>query len=107
MISVEEALGEYTDKIINKQDCSLETYRTKMDKKEYKEFVELAGFISLINDSNEQKKNMESFQKLNDYKMQLYDNVNETSNFRTEDGDASHEAQDNLDKIFEEEFKDE
>ncbi len=107
MISVEEALGEYTDKITNGQNCSVETYRSEMNEQDYKEFIELAEFVSLVNDANIQKQNQSLFEKLNDYKMQLYENAKEAANFRTEDGDASQEAQDNLDKIFEEEFKDE
>ncbi len=106
MKNVEEAISEYTDSITGNIPLPIESFAHEMSSDDFVEFTHLAHLIDLLFQNNQQERDRALFRELNQYKNNIYHQP-KTVNFRTEKGDASQEAIDNLQKLFDEEFSDE
>ena len=106
MKNVEKAISEYTDSLISNIPLPIESFAREMSHDDFVEFTHLAHFVDVLFQNNQQGKDKELFRELNQYKNKIY-NQPKAANFRTEKGDSSQEAIDNLQKLFDEEFPDE
>ena len=106
MISVDKALSIYTDNIIKDKNYNANEFRDQMTQDDFSEFIELAQFADLVMKDDDTKRYEGIFKQLNDHKHAIYD-VPTAANFRTIDGRASMEAEKNVERIFDEEFKNE
>lgn len=106
MISVEKALSIYTDHITNGLSFDVNDFHDKMIEEDYEEFLGLTEFTDLVLDTKDISRYQTIFEELNALKESVYD-MPSVANFRTDKGSPTDEAQKTIDKIFDEEFKDE
>ncbi len=107
MLSIDKALSLYTDALSRGENPSVESFKNQLSVDDYLEFCDLASFGDLLISNEEAKQTQRIFDQLNQYKVQIYDNTPAVANFRSVSGNASEEAKENIDRIFDEEFKDE
>lgn len=103
MKNVEQALSEYTDLLTKNEKCSIKVYESQMTKEEFTEFNDLTQFADLVVSSQRQTKDLNLFKDLNKHKETIYD-LPAVANFRAESGKVTREAEDTLEKLFNEEF---
>ncbi len=107
MLNIDKALSLYTDCILKGEDCKLEDFKNDMSSEDYAEFCELASFTEILKDAQDYNLFEMRFEELHRYKESIYD-IPAAADFRTEEGGKStKKAQENLDKLFDEEFPDE
>lgn len=108
MLSIEKALGIYTDKLNANEKIDLNFFKKQLSEADYAEFLELIEFVKLnksVKTTNDFKK---KFTKLDEYKDKYYSNdLTQAAGFRGNRDACDREAVDKLDEIFEEEFGDE
>ena len=106
MKSIDKAIREYTDSIMNNTPLLIESFSHEMSYDDFLQFADLARLIDLLFSANQQEKDKTLFMELNNFKISIY-NQSKTVNFRTEKGDAPQKAIDDLQRLFDEEFPDE
>jgi len=107
LLNVDKALSLFTDSILKGEDVKVEDFKENMSNEDYTEFCELASFTELLRDSQDFNNHETKFEDLHKLKESIYD-IPKVANFRTDEGgQPTKEAQDNIDKLFEEEFTDE
>lgn len=108
MLSIEKALGIYTDKLNVNEKIDLNYFKQQLSKADYDEFIELIEFVKLGKSVKATSDFDKKFAEFNKYKNEHYSNkLPQASGFRSEKGADDKEAMDKLDKIFKEEFGDE
>lgn len=107
MLSLDKALWIYQEKL-NKGECiDLNYFKQELNEKDYSEFLDLIKYVKIskslqISDDFEKR-----FKKLIKLRNEKYPkDLKEASGFRTENGECDEEAKEILDKLFEDEFKD-
>jgi Zn-dependent oligopeptidase len=104
MISIEYALDKYTDLINEKQSIDFEYFKSELLPNDYIEFMDEIKYINIIKSNSVTKSFKQLFEKIDEYKNELYqlDNV---VNFRSKV--TNDDTIKKIEEIFEEEFKDE
>jgi hypothetical protein len=110
MITIEKALTIYTDIINNGEEVNLNYFKNNLSKNDYNEFSNSIKSINLCKSLVVTKKFNKIFEKINNYKEELYPSSS-ISNFRSNNSSnvnkECNELEDKINKIFEEEFEDE
>lgn len=104
MITIEQALSQYTD-MVNSNSVDMKFFNTNLNEKDKKEFHELAESIDLLSSYQSFIKFNQLFEKLDVYKNDIYNNLENVANFRG--NSIKEETKSKLDEIFNEAFKDE
>ncbi len=108
MLSIEKALGIYTDKLNANEKIDLNYFKQQLSKADYDEFIELIEFVKLGKSMKTTNDFDKKFAELDKHKDKYYSNeLPKALGFRAEKGTNDKEAMDKLDKIFKEEFGDE
>lgn len=107
MISLDQALNIYTDRIHDGKDIDLNYFYENLAQDDIKEFKELSEIINLTLSIEYTKDFNDIFDEINSYKEQLY--LPSVANFRkdTKDFNEDKDAQKTIDEIFDKEFNDE
>lgn len=108
MLSIDKALGIYSDRLADGEMVEIIEMSKAVDSDEREEFIELAEFVKMTLSLKATEDFNEAFENLNNYKEGYYKcwNVAESAaNFRSEKGKTV--ASDIVDKIFDEVFGDE
>ncbi|AFV03489.1 MULTISPECIES: hypothetical protein [unclassified Dehalobacter] len=108
MISLDEALVIYTDKITSGQDIDYNYFYENLAQDDIEEFKELSKIINMTISVPYTQEFDAVFKKINDYKEQLY-SLPQAADFRKDrkDSDGNDDAQRIIDELFNEEFSDE
>ena len=104
MISIEYALDKYTDSINEKQSIDFEYFKSEMLPNDYIEFMDEIKYINTIKSNSVTKSFKQLFEKIDEYKNELYQ-VDNVVNFRSKV--TNDDTIKKIEEIFEEEFKDE
>ncbi len=104
MISIEYALDKYTDLINEKQSIDFEYFKSEMLPNDYIEFMDEIKYINIIKSNSVTKSFKQLFEKIDEYKNELYQ-VDNVVNFRSKV--TNDDTIKKIEEIFEEEFKDE
>lgn len=104
MISIEYALDKYTDLINEKQSIDFEYFKSELLPNDYIEFMDEIKYINIIKSNSVTKSFKQLFEKIDEYKNELYQ-VDNVVNFRSKV--TSDDTIKKIEEIFEEEFKDE
>ena len=104
MISIEYALDKYTDSINEKQSIDFEYFKSEMLPNDYIEFMDEIKYINIIKSNSVTKSFKQLFEKIDEYKNELYQ-VDNVVNFRSKV--TNDDTIKKIEEIFEEEFKDE
>lgn len=104
MISIEYALDKYTDLINKKQSIDFEYFKSELLPNDYIEFMDEIKYINIIKSNSVTKSFKQLFEKIDEYKNELYQ-VDNVVNFRSKV--TSDDTIKKIEEIFEEEFKDE
>lgn len=104
MISIEYALDKYTDLINEKQSIDFEYFKSELLPNDYIEFMDEIKYINIIKSNSVTKSFKQLFEKIDEYKNELYQ-VDNVVNFRSKV--TNDDTIKKIEKIFEEEFKDE
>lgn len=107
MISLDQALGIYTDKINAGEEICVNYFIQNLSQEDIKDFEELSEIIKLTMSISYSKKFQDVFDELDSYKEQFY-SLPSTVNFRkdSKDRDKDNAAKKTIDKLFDEEFGD-
>ncbi len=107
MLTVEKALGIYTDKLNSNEKIDLTFFEKKLTEEDYKEFLELIEFVKLAKSTQTNNSFDKMFSKIDKFKNECYEEqLPNASGFRKNKGADAKEAMDNLEKLFKEEFGD-
>ncbi len=104
MITIDQALSKYTD-MLNSNSVNIQFLNRNLDKKDKKEFYELANIIDLLDSYQTSIKFDQLFEKLDMYKNDIYNNLDNVANFRG--SNIKEETKIRLNQIFDEAFEDE
>lgn len=104
MISIEYALDKYTDLINEKQSIDFEYFKSELLPNDYIEFMDEIKYINIIKSNSVTKSFKQLFEKIDEYKNELYQ-VDNVVNFRRKV--TNDDTIKKIEEIFEEEFKDE
>lgn len=104
MISIEYALDKYTDLINEKQSIDFEYFKSELLPNDYIEFMDEIKYINIIKSKSVTKSFKQLFEKIDEYKNELYQ-VDNVVNFRSKV--TNDDTIKKIEEIFEEEFKDE
>lgn len=104
MFTIEQALSKYTD-MINKNSLNINFLMNNLYEKDKKEFKELTKTINLLDSYQNSIKFDQLFEKLDTYKNDIYGDLDNVANFRG--NNIKETTRINLDKIFNEAFKNE
>lgn len=104
MITIEQALSQYTD-MINSNSINIKFLNSNLNEKDKKEFHELAKSINLLDSYQKSIKFDQLFEKLDMYKNDIYNTLDNVANFRG--NSIKEETKCRLDQIFNEVFEDE
>jgi hypothetical protein len=104
MISIEYALDKYTDLINEKQSIDFEYFKSELLPNDYIEFMDEIKYINIIKSNSVTKSFKQLFEKIDEYKNELYQ-VDNVVNFRSKV--TNDDTIKKIEEIFEEEFKDE
>ena len=104
MISIEYALDKYTDLINEKQSIDFEYFKSELLPNDYIEFMDEIKYINIIKSNTVTKSFKQLFEKIDEYKNELYQ-VDNVVNFRSKV--TNDDTIKKIEEIFEEEFKDE
>lgn len=104
MITIDQALSQYTD-MLNSNSVNMQFLDSNLDKKDKKEFYELVKIISLLDSYQKSIKFDQFFEKLDMYKNEIYNTLDNVANFRG--NSIKEETKNRLDQIFDEAFEDE
>lgn len=104
MISIEYALDKYTDLINEKQSIDFEYFKRELLPNDYIEFMDEIKYINIIKSNSVTKSFKQLFEKIDEYKNELYQ-VDNVVNFRSKV--TNDDTIKKIEEIFEEEFKDE
>lgn len=104
MISIEYALDKYTDLINKKQSIDFEYFKSELLPNDYIEFMDEIKYINIIKSNSVTKSFKQLFEKIDEYKNELYQ-VDNVVNFRSKV--TNDDTIKKIEEIFEEEFKDE
>lgn len=104
MISIEYALDRYTDLINEKQSIDFEYFKSELLPNDYIEFMDEIKYINIIKSNSVTKSFKQLFEKIDEYKNELYQ-VDNVVNFRSKV--TNDDTIKKIEEIFEEEFKDE
>ena len=104
MISIEYALDKYTDLINDKQSIDFEYFKSELLPNDYIEFMDEIKYINIIKSNSVTKSFKQLFEKIDEYKNELYQ-VDNVVNFRSKV--TNDDTIKKIEEIFEEEFKDE
>ena len=104
MISIEYALDKYTDLINEKQSIDFEYFKSELLPNDYIEFMDEIKYINIIKSNSVTKSFKQLFEKIDEYKNELYE-VDNVVNFRSKV--TNDDTIKKIEEIFEEEFKDE
>lgn len=104
MISIEYALDKYTDLINEKQSIDFEYFKSELLPNDYIEFMDEIKYINIIRSNSVTKSFKQLFEKIDEYKNELYQ-VDNVVNFRSKV--TNDDTIKKIEEIFEEEFKDE
>ncbi len=108
MLSVEKALGIYTDKLNTDEKIDLRYFEENLSDIDYKEFLELIKFVKLGKSIKVTDEFDKKFKELDKYKEEYYSkNPPQAAGFRGDEDSCDKEAQDKLDDIFKKEFDNE
>ncbi len=110
MLSVEKALGIYTDMLNANEKIDLNYFKKQLSEANYAEFLELIEFVKLGKSVKTTSDFDKKFDELDKFKEKHY--LNESSQpyaigFRGEKDACDKEAMNKVDEIFKEEFGDE
>jgi len=100
MISIEKALGIYTEKINNNEKIDLKYFESELKESDYIEFLELIKYVKLAKAGIRLKEDKELFEKFDKYKNEYY------AIRKNDDKVNDKEAMESLNRIFEEVFRD-
>jgi hypothetical protein len=89
MITVDRALGIYTDKVNAGDDIDMGYFKRNLSKEDYKEFRELIPFINLLKSAKITRKFEEIFDKVDKYKETVYPSSNKNKPHSFEWGSLS------------------
>ena len=104
MISIDYALDKYTDLINEKQSIDFEYFKSELLPNDYIEFMDEIKYINIIKSNSVTKSFKQLFEKIDEYKNELYQ-VDNVVNFRSKV--TNDDTIKKIEEIFEEEFKDE
>lgn len=104
MISIEYALDKYTDLINEKQSIDFEYFKSELLPNDYIEFMDEIKYINIIKSNSVTKSFKQLFEKIDEYKNELYQ-VDNVVNFRSKV--TNDDTIKKIEEIFKEEFKDE
>ena len=104
MISIEYALDKYTYLINEKQSIDFEYFKSELLPNDYIEFMDEIKYINIIKSNSVTKSFKQLFEKIDEYKNELYQ-VDNVVNFRSKV--TNDDTIKKIEEIFEEEFKDE
>lgn len=104
MISIEYALDKYTDLINEKQSIDFEYFKSELLPNDYIEFMDEIKYINIIKSNSVTKSFKQLFEKIDEYKNELYQ-VDNVVNFRSKV--TNDDTIKKIEEIFEEKFKDE
>lgn len=104
MISIQYALDKYTDLINEKQSIDFEYFKSELLPNDYIEFMDEIKYINIIKSNSVTKSFKQLFEKIDEYKNELYQ-VDNVVNFRSKV--TNDDTIKKIEEIFEEEFKDE
>ena len=108
MLSIEKALWIYQEKLNADEIIDLNYFKQELNETDYTEFLDLIKYVKLSKSIQKSEDFENRFKKLIKYKNEKHPKeYKKASGFRTKKGICDKEAQDKLDKIFEDEFKDE
>jgi hypothetical protein len=108
MLSIEKALGIYTDMLNANEKIDLNYFKKQLSHADYTEFLELIEFVKLGKSVKATSDFDKKFDELDKYKDKHYSNeLPRVSGFRGEKDACDKDAIDKLDEIFKEEFGDE
>lgn len=107
MISLDQALNIYTDRIHDGKDIDFNYFYENLTQDDIKEFKELSEIINMTLSIEYTKDFNDIFDEINSYKEQLY--LPSVANFRkdSKDFDDDEDAQKAIDEMFDKEFSDE
>lgn len=105
MISLDQALDIYTDKINAGEEIDINYFIQNLSQENIKDFEELSEIIKLNLSISYTKKFQDVFDELDSYKEQFY-SLSFAVNFRKDSKnlDKDDAAQRTIDKLFDEEF---
>jgi hypothetical protein len=103
MISLEKALGDYTDLLNEKKEINLEDFKDELSTEDYKEFIELIEIIQFGKSLKITKEFDEMFSELNEYKENIYNNE-QALNFRKSSNIKDDDIEEKINKILDKEF---
>lgn len=106
MLSIEKALGIYTDKLNAGEKIDLNYFKNNLSKEDYKEFLDLIEFVKLAKAPKKTETFKNMFSVIDKKKNEYYgDGKEQASGFRKCSKDKkSKDVEDKLEKIFDEEF---
>ena len=108
MLSIEKALGIYTDRLNANEKIDLNFFKKQLSEADYAEFLELIEFVKLSKSVKVTNDFEKKFAELDKHKDKYYSNdLPQAAGFRGDRDACDNEAADKLDEIFEEEFGDE
>lgn len=105
MISLEKAIGDYTDLINEKKTVDLKNFENNLSKEDYKEFITLIEIIQMGKSLKTTIEFDEIFNQLNEYKGKIY-NAEQASNFRKSGNLKDKDIEEKINKIFDKELND-
>lgn len=103
MYNIEYALSKYTDMINNNEYINLDDL-SNVEERDKEEFFELVDMINILKDYSNQERFNTLFQKINKKRIELY-SYEDVVDFRGSNKDKN--IIEMIDRIFNEEFKDE
>lgn len=107
MLSIEKALWIYQEKLNADEVIDLNYFKKELNERDYAEFLDLIKYVKISKSIQKTEDFEKRFKKLIQYKNEKCpDDLKQASGFRTENGICDKDAQDKLDKLFEDEFKD-
>ena len=104
MLTLDYALQAYTDEINEYKEINLNYYKLNLSSSNYVEFEELIQFINLFKSSQTADRYDKVFEKVNEYKENLF-SLQSASNFRSTE-EVPEDIKAEIDKMFDEEFDD-
>lgn len=105
MFELEYALSIYIDQIDEGQNFDFEYFKKNLSMQDFDEFLETIRVIGIYKSIKLTNEFEQIFQKLDEYKDELYSKPL-AANFKKEKSANAEKAQEELDRIFNEEFGD-
>ena len=106
MMSIEQALGEYTDLITAGKPINSDYFKDNLAPGDYKEFLEIIPFVKVLNASRTTTDFDKLMEKIHKAREEFAIEFPAAAGFRSTGGAGDKEAEDTLDAIFNEEFGD-